>query len=183
MTEGGTQESRRGPGRTWSLWFPGWQCTGYSDSPRRRSPDPPKPRSHHFRLPQQLRPRSSNPTTVPSPQPIVSPASALANSHAKSRPALPRSRRPHSPRCSLAQWADALSACNLSGTQRPDGTWREEAWRQRADATNRKSQRVPLATNRRGVRGVADYGSGGRKYGGLSPTGSAIGGRDIAGEC
>lgn len=75
MTEGGTQESRRGPGRTWSLWFSGWQCTGYSDSPRRRPPDPPKPRSHHFRLPQLLRPRSSNPTTVPSPQPIVSLAS------------------------------------------------------------------------------------------------------------
>lgn len=89
MTEGGTQENGRGPGRTRSLWLPGWQCTGYSDSPRRRPPDPPKPRSHHFRLPQLLRPRSSNPHHGP-----LSPANRISSLYppwpiATRSPALP----------------------------------------------------------------------------------------------
>lgn len=54
-----------GRGKTRSLRFPDWQCTGHGDSPRRRPPDPPRPRSHHFRLPQLPRPRSFDPTTVP----------------------------------------------------------------------------------------------------------------------
>lgn len=69
--------------------FPARQGTGHGDSPRRRPPDPPRPRSHHFRLLQLLKPRRADPHHgAPLPdQSHPRPVPALANSHTKSRPA------------------------------------------------------------------------------------------------
>ena len=160
------------------MWLPNWQCTGHGDSPKWRPPDPPRPRSHYFRLPQLRRPRSFDPTTVPlapanpisglcPPWPIATPSPALPPHHAATALTL-----------HAAHWsngADALPAFSLSGAGRRDCTWREEARRGREDATNGKSQRVPAVANGRTVKGgplakAPGAGSGG----GLSPTGSAI---------
>lgn len=157
--------------------FPDWQCTGHGDSPRRRPPDPLRPRSHHFRLPQLLRPRSYNPTTVPlsptnriprlcPPWPIATPSPALSS---------PRSHRPHPSRRSLVKLGRRPPSLTLSGARRQDCTWRDEARYWRRDATNGKSQRVPAAANGKAIKaGLLAEAPGAGSRRGPSPTGSAM---------
>lgn len=161
--------------------FPDWQCTGHGDSPRRRPPDPPRPRSHHFRLPQLLKPRRSDPTTVPlCPTNRTPSLPALANSHTKSRPA-PTTQPPPS------LFAPLISQVGQTPSQ-PIGCRKKRLYLEgggavpRKDMTNGKSQRVLAAANGRAVKGglllkAPGAGSGGS----LLLTGSAIGGGALKG--
>lgn len=187
MTEGGAHEAGgvgAEPGKTWSLRIPDRQCTGHGDSPRRRPPDPPRPRSHHFRLPAAAEAAQLQPTTVPlSPTnriPRLYPPWPIATS--SPAPSSPRSHRPHSSRRSLARLGRRPPNLALSGARRQGCTWRDETRYWRIDATNGKSQRVPAAANGKATKaGLLAKAPGAGSRRGWSPTGSAMEGGALQG--